>query len=84
MKPHYTNTNNPVDFPKSENKMNERICELLAKGYSPGAIAMYVGGPVGTLEYHRVLKQLNPNCDKGCSHCGELRFGTGDCNCMED
>jgi hypothetical protein len=28
MKPHYTNTNNPVDFPKSENKMNERIEEL--------------------------------------------------------
>ena len=28
MKPHYTNTNNPIDFPKSENKMNERIKEL--------------------------------------------------------
>jgi hypothetical protein len=25
MKPHYTNTNNPIDFPKLENKMNERI-----------------------------------------------------------
>ena len=28
MKPHFTNTNNPIDFPKSENKMNERIKEL--------------------------------------------------------
>jgi hypothetical protein len=64
--------------------MNERIQELLAGGYSPGAIAMYVGGPVGTLEYHRVLRQLDPNLGKGCPHCGELRFGTGDCNCLED
>lgn len=64
--------------------MNDCIHELLAKGYSPGAIAMYVGGPVGTLEYHRVLKQLDPDCGRGCPHCGELRFGTGDCNCMED
>ena len=31
MKPHYTNTNNPIDFPKSENKMNERIRELMEK-----------------------------------------------------
>ena len=45
---------------------------------------MYVGGPVGTLEYHRVLRQLDPNLGKGCPHCGELRFGTGDCNCLED
>ncbi len=64
--------------------MKERIKELLAKGYSPGAIAMYEGGPAGTLEYHRVLKQLDPNCGKGCPHCGELCFGTGDCNCKED
>jgi len=28
MKPHYTNTNNPIDFPKSDNKMNERIHTL--------------------------------------------------------
>ena len=26
--PHYTNTENPVDFPKSENNMNERIRQL--------------------------------------------------------
>ena len=25
MTPHYTNTNNPIDFPKSENNMNERM-----------------------------------------------------------
>lgn len=28
MKPHETNTNNPVDFPKIENTKNERILEL--------------------------------------------------------
>ena len=28
MKPHYSNTINPIDFPKSKNKMNERIREL--------------------------------------------------------
>ena len=28
MTPHYTNTNNPVDFPKSENNMNKRIREF--------------------------------------------------------
>lgn len=28
MKPHETNTANPVDFPKMENTMNERIREL--------------------------------------------------------
>jgi len=28
MKPHYTNTSNPIDFPKSDNKMNERIHTL--------------------------------------------------------
>ena len=63
--------------------MNERIRELLDKGYSPAAIAMYVGGPVGTREYHSVLKQLDPNFGKGCLRCGELCFGTGDCNCHE-
>jgi hypothetical protein len=28
---HYSNTNNPIDFPKSENRMNERIKELWDK-----------------------------------------------------
>jgi len=28
MKPHYSNTNNPIDFPKSKNKMNKRILKL--------------------------------------------------------
>ena len=64
--------------------MNERIQEMLAKGYSPLAIAMACGGPVGTLEYHNILKQLDPNWGRGCPHCGEPCFGTGDCNCMED
>jgi len=28
MKPHYSNTDNPIDFPKSENNMNKRIRQL--------------------------------------------------------
>ena len=40
MKPHYSNTDNPIDFPKSENNMNERIKELAeqAKKYSLDAM----------------------------------------------
>ena len=34
MKPHYTNTNNPIDFPKSENKMNERIRDLQIQAFA--------------------------------------------------
>lgn len=64
--------------------MNKRIRDMIAKGYSPIAIAMDCGGPVGTLEYHNVLKQLDPTWGQGCPYCGEPRFGTGDCNCMED
>jgi hypothetical protein len=40
MTPHYTNTNNPIDFPKSENNMNERIQQLAeqAKKYALDAM----------------------------------------------
>lgn len=34
MKPHETNTNNPVDFPKIENTKNERIRELALAVFS--------------------------------------------------
>lgn len=64
--------------------MNKRVKELLSNGYSPVAIAMDCGGPVGTKEYYKVLNELDPNHKTGCPHCGELCFGTGDCNCMED
>jgi hypothetical protein len=64
--------------------MDEKIKELLDKGWSPLRIAMNCGGPVGTMEYYNVLKQVDPNFGKGCPYCGEPRFGTGDCNCMED
>jgi hypothetical protein len=63
--------------------MNERIKELLSKGYSSVAIAMDCGGPVGTTEYYRVLNELDPNRPRGCPYCGELCFGTGDCNCRD-
>jgi hypothetical protein len=64
--------------------MNERIKELLSKDYSHVAIAMDCGGPVGTTEYYRVLNELDPHYRIGCPYCGELRFGTGDCNCRDD
>jgi hypothetical protein len=28
MKPHYSNTNNPIDFPKSENQMEDLVYRL--------------------------------------------------------
>jgi len=59
------------------------IQKLLDNGYSYVAIAMTYGGPVGTKEYHALLKQLDPNYGKGCPACGQLCFGTGDCNCMD-
>ena len=63
--------------------MNEQIQELLNKGYSPQAIAMAHGGPVGTREYYDLLNQLEPDRTIGCPYCGELCFGTGDCNCQD-
>lgn len=63
--------------------MEQQIRELLDKGYSPLAIAMAVGGPVGTVEYYRVLEKLDPQCGSGCPRCGEPCFGTGDCNCQD-
>jgi hypothetical protein len=46
MKPHYSNTNNPIDFPKSKNKMNEQIkagADIHAGdgGYSEGTQEQY-------------------------------------------
>ena len=62
----------------------QRIKELQDKGFSPLAIAMDVGGPVGTAEYYDVLKQVDPTWGRlGCVRCGELCLGTGDCNCGE-
>ena len=63
--------------------MNERVRELLNKGYSPQVIAMTHGGPVGTREYYDLLNQLEPDRTIGCPYCGELCFGTGDCNCQD-
>jgi hypothetical protein len=63
--------------------MDEQIKKRLDKGYSHCAIAMFCGGPVGTAEYYKVLNELDPDRPIGCPHCGELRFGTGDCNCRD-
>lgn len=64
--------------------MIQRIQELIRLGYSPVAIAMACGGPVGTKEYYDLLNQLAPGRTLGCPVCGEYCFGTGDCNCMDD
>ena len=64
--------------------MNQNIKDLQNRGYSPIAIAMHVGGPVGSKEYHEVLKILDPSYGEGCPNCGKPCFGTGDCNCMDD
>jgi predicted nucleic acid-binding Zn-ribbon protein len=64
--------------------MNNQIKELLAKGYSVGAIAMACGGPVGTKEYYDLLNKLEPNRPTGCPYCGEFVLGTGDCNCNDE
>ncbi len=60
-----------------------QIRQYLDRGYSHEAIAMYCGGPVGTMEYYAMLDYLDPNRKTGCPYCGELRFGTGDCNCRD-
>jgi ribosomal protein L34E len=66
-----------------DNTMDEHIKKLLDKGYSHCAIAMDCGGPVGTTEYYKVLNELDPQRPVGCPYCGELCFGTGDCNCRD-
>ena len=57
--------------------------QLIKDGYSSRAIAIKLGGPVGSPEYYKVLKELDPKMGKGCPYCKELCFGTGDCNCQE-
>ena len=58
--------------------------EMRSQGYSPTAIAMKFGGPVGTDTYYKILKKKDNNISKRYPHCGSPCFGTGDCNCMEE
>jgi len=46
---HYSNTNNPVDFPKSENEMNERIKELAKQAGVPMEYSFVDGATVWNL-----------------------------------
>lgn len=62
--------------------MKDPVQNLLDKGFSPVAIAIRLGGPVGTKEYFEVLK-LAGGFTVGCPYCGESCFGTGNCNCMD-
>jgi len=56
--PHYTNTENPVDFPKSQNKMNERIKELAKQaGFNlPNNLVEGVNGPGVVTEKDKLEK----------------------------
>lgn len=67
--------------PRKELSESE-IKELLARGYSPDAIAIMSGGPVGTTAFYNVLRNLKA-FHAGCPHCGATCFGTGDCNCRD-
>jgi hypothetical protein len=58
--------------------------EMRQQGYSPTAIAMRFGGPVGTDEYYKVMKEEGADLSGKCPHCGGQCFGTGDCPCMEE
>lgn len=64
--------------------MNTEVIRLINLGYSPVAIAMQVGGPVGTENYHSILRELDDSWGKGCQNCGKSCFGTGYCNCMDE
>ncbi len=46
---HYSNTNNPVDFPKTKNKMNERIKELAKQAGVPMEYSFVDGATVWNL-----------------------------------
>jgi hypothetical protein len=62
--------------------MEDSIRKLLDQDYSPVAIAMKLGGPVGSSGYYKVLK-LAGGLQIGCPNCGQLCFGTGNCDCIE-
>ena len=65
--PHYTNTNNPIDFPVSANRDLEKFAELIvrecagvAEGLSklyPEKVAFDVGYTMGTARAAKVIKE---------------------------
>lgn len=57
--------------------------ELIEQGYSPCAVAMCFGA-VGTAEYYEAYKKYGGNISGRCPNCGDVCFGTGDCNCTEE
>ena len=67
MKPHYSNTNNPIDFPKSEKKMNERIKELekLATPRCYDETGCYIGNKFDVAKFAELIVQ---EC---IDYCGE-------------
>lgn len=58
--------------------------QWLARGYSPVAVAMSFGGPVGSPGYYACLEAIGVGLTPNCPYCGEPCFGTGDCNCHEE
>lgn len=76
-----TTDNREPTMSEQNRRPEECVKKWLDSGYSPVAVAMICGGPVGTEEYHRVLRELDHGWGKGCPRCGEPCLGTGDCNC---
>ena len=65
--PHYTNTNNPIDFPVSANRDLEKFAELIVRecaGVAEGLSKLYpekvgfdVGYTMGTARAAKVIKE---------------------------
>lgn len=59
--------------------------QMISWGYSAAAIAMSEGHRSGSVEYYKVIEEINGPIEPGCRRCGAAWcFGTGDCNCSED
>ena len=54
--PHYTNTNNPIDFPVSANRDLENFAELIVRECSK-VNNQYVGWRIGDIDLDMVYKE---------------------------
>ena len=89
MKYHVTNTNNPIDFPKSENLMNERIFGLALQAKLGPALLLHHYGTVDALTdtEQEGLEQIEKFAELIVRECagiyskidnGNLHMGTDD------
>jgi len=72
--PHYTNTNNPIEFPVSMNKANERIKELaLRAGIAVWGDAVYMYDPKDTLD-STVMEKFAELIVRECADIGDKAY----------